>query len=106
MDGYHKFCEINTALVIMDRFYYCQMTVPWEKWMTTIFIFMPETRGIMDLMSATGMVNWLNTFEKRDDCKCLFQRNTISFKKLDHCKQPPGIMIVPLKYMTASAPLK
>ena len=39
-------------------------------------------------------------FEKRDDYKCLFQRNT------QHCKWRPETMTVPLKCMAASAPLK
>ena len=57
-------------------------------------------------MTATGIANQLNTFEKRDDCKCLFQRNTVPMEILDHCKWPPEIMTVPLKWMAASAPLK
>ena len=40
---------------------------------------------------------------KKDDCKCLFQRNTVPLKIVDHCKWPPEIMTVLLKYMAASA---
>ena len=28
-------------------------------------------------MAATGIPNERNTFETRDDCKCLFKRNTV-----------------------------
>ena len=48
----------------------------------------------------------LNIFEKRDDCKYLFQRNTVPLKIRDHRKWPPEIMTVPFKYMAASALLK
>ena len=57
-------------------------------------------------MAATGFVNYLNTYEKRDDCKGLFQRNTMPLKILNHCKLPPEIMMVTLKCMAAIAPLK
>ena len=57
-------------------------------------------------MAATGLVNWLNTYEKKDDCKCLFKRNTVPLKILDHCKWPPEIIMVPLEYMAANATLK
>ena len=57
-------------------------------------------------MAAIGLVNKLNTYEKKDDCKCLFKRNTVPLKILDHCKSPPEIMMVPLKCMAASTPLK
>ena len=57
-------------------------------------------------MAATGLVNQLNTYEKRDDCKCLFKRNTVPLKILDHRKWPPEIMMLPLKCMAANAPLK
>ena len=42
----------------------------------------------------------------RDDYKCLFQRKTVPWKIVDHCKWPPEIMTVPLKCIAASAPLK
>ena len=57
-------------------------------------------------MATTGIANYINTFEKRGDYKCLFQINIVHLKILDHCKRPPEIMTVPLKYMAASAPLK
>ena len=57
-------------------------------------------------MAATGLGNQLNSYEKRDDCKCLFKRNTVALKKLDHCKWPPEVMMVTLKCIIASAPLK
>ena len=31
----------------------------------------------IEWMAATGITNQLNTFENGDDCKCLFQRNTV-----------------------------
>ena len=36
----------------------------------------------------------------------LFKRNTVPLKILDHCKWPPEKMIVQIKCMAASAPLK
>ena len=57
-------------------------------------------------MAATGLVNQLSTYEKRDDCKCLFKRKTVPLKILDPCKWSPKMMIVPLKCMAASATLK
>ena len=57
-------------------------------------------------MAATRLVNYLNTYENRDDCKCLFNRNTVPLKILDQCKWPPEKMMVQLKYMAASAPFK
>ena len=35
--------------------------------------------------------------KKRDDCKCLFRRNTVPLKILGHCKRPPELMMVPPK---------
>ena len=60
----------------------------------------------IEWIAATGVADQPNTFEKRDDCKCLFQRNTVPLKILGHCKKFPEIMMVPLKCMAASAPLK
>ena len=57
-------------------------------------------------MAATGLVDLLNTYEKRVDCKCLFKRNTVPLKTQDHCKWPPEKVMVQLKCMAASAPLK
>ena len=62
-------------------------------------------------MATTGLVKKvpmkvLNTYEKRNDCKCLFKRNTVPLKIQDHCKRPPEKMMVLLKCMAASAPLK
>ena len=57
-------------------------------------------------MAATGLVNQLNTYEKRDDYKCLFKRNTVHLKILDCCELPPEIMMVPPKCMAASATSK
>ena len=52
------------------------------------------------------MMNSLNIFENRDDCKSLFQRKTLTLKILDRCIWPPEIMIVLVKCTAASAPLK
>ena len=41
-----------------------------------------------------------------DDCRCLFKKNTVPLKILDHCKWPPEMMMVSLKCMAASAPLE
>ena len=39
--------------------------------------------------------------EKRDGCKCLFKRNTVPLKILDHWNWTPEIMMIPLKCMAA-----
>ena len=39
-------------------------------------------------MVAAGLANKLNTFENRDDCKCLFKRKTVPLKIQVHCKWP------------------
>ena len=58
-------------------------------------------------MAATGLVCKLTLYlQKRDNCKCLFKRNTVLLKILDHCKWPTEIMVVQFKCMIASAPLK
>ena len=45
--------------------------------------FIIEKGPFVELMTATGMTN--QVFEYRNDCKCLFQRNTLSLKMLvDH----------------------
>ena len=69
-------------------------------------ITLTEKEPFIEWMATTGIANYINTFEKRDDYKCLFQINTVLLKILDHCKRPPEIMTVPLKCMAASAPLK
>ena len=38
-------------------------------------------------------------------CACL-KKNRVPLKILDHCNEPPEIMVVPLKCMAASAPLE
>ena len=55
-------------------------------------------------MAATGdeltKYHW-----KQIRLQVLFQRNTVPFKILDHCKLPPEIMTVLLKCFAANAPL-
>ena len=46
------------------------------------------------------------SLKKKNDCKCLFQINRVLLKILDHFKWPPERMMVPLKCMVASVPLK
>ena len=43
---------------------------------------------------------------KKGWLQVLVQRNTVSSKILYYCKWPPGMMMVPLKYMAGSAPSK
>ena len=57
-------------------------------------------------MAATVTANKLNTIQKRDNYKCVLQRNTVPLKISCYCKRPPEIMKVPLKCMTANVPLK
>ena len=68
--------------------------------------FIIEKWPFVECMTATGMANYLSIFENRNDCKYLFQQNTVPAKILYHCKWPPEIMTVPLKYKAASALLK
>ena len=72
-------------------------------WLQLLFYNRKSTIRRMD--DCNWMLNELNIFENRDDRKCLFQRNT-ALKIQDHCKRPPEIMTLPLKYMASSAPLK
>ena len=65
-----------------------------------------EKEPFIEWTATTGIANYINTFDKRDDYKYLFQINTVLLKILDHCKRPPEIMTVPLKCMAASALLK
>ena len=67
--------------------------------------FIIEKWPFIEWIAATGIANKLNIFEKRDDCKCLFHRNAVPLKKLEHCKWSPELITVPLKYMTAGVPL-
>ena len=61
----------------------------------------------IEWMAATRMKNYNSVSLKRGmDCKCLFQRNTVPLKELGHYKWPPEKIMVPLKCMAASAPLK
>ena len=51
--------------ISLPQFLLCKSTVNLKKW-----------------RAATGIVNQLNTFEKRDDCKCLLpKRNTLENTK-------------------------
>ena len=56
--------------------------------------FIIEKGEFVKWMAATGITNKLNTYEKRHDCKCLFQGNIVLSKILDHCKWPPEKMTV------------
>ena len=67
-------------------------------------IFIIENKGsLMEIMTPNGIVNYINTFVKRAGCKSFFK---VPSKTMYYCKWPPEIMMVPLKYMAASAPLK
>ena len=50
--------------------------------------------------------DYVNTFEKREGYRCLFQRKAVTLNIPDHCKWPSEIMAAPLKCMAANAPLK
>ena len=70
------------------------------------YSFIIQKEPFIKWMAATRIANQLNTLEKMDGCKCLFQRNRVPLKILDHFKWFPEIMAVLLKCITASAPLK
>ena len=54
-------------------------------------------------MAATELVNYLNTYKKRNHCKYLFKGNTVPLKTQDYRKWSPEIMMVALKCIAASA---
>ena len=60
------------------------------------YCFIIEKGQFIEWTAITGLANQLNTFEK----------NTLPLKILDHCNGPPEIMMLPLKFMVASAPLE
>ena len=60
----------------------------------------------IEWMAATQIASKLNTFEKRNDYQCLFQRNTVPLDIIGHWKRPPEIMMVTLKCIAVNAPLK
>ena len=65
----HAWNQAGIAISIYDisllPFLFCKSTVNLKKWRT-----------------ATGIANQLNTFEKRDDCKCLLpEHNTLENTK-------------------------
>ena len=51
------------------------------------YSFKIEKEPFIELIAPTGIRNELNTFEKRYDNKCLFQRNTVLLKILDQHKR-------------------
>ena len=57
-------------------------------------------------MAATALrINSIPLKKEMTASACL-KKNTVPLKILDHCKWPPKIMMVPLKCMPASVPLK
>ena len=116
MDGCNKGCEINSALDTMGRFRCSReitITPPvlkkyskYERMCGCNCSFIIEKEPFVEWMTATGTANKLNTFENRDNCKCLFQRKTVPLKILNHCKRPPEKMTVPFKCTDATASLK
>ena len=59
----------------------------------------------MDDWDQNAKINSVS-FKKRNYFKCLFQRNTVLLKIIDHHKWPPEVMAVQHKCMGASASLK
>ena len=60
----------------------------------------------IEWMAATRIASKLNTFEKRTDCMCLFQRNTVPLEILGHWERPSEIMMVTHKCIAVNGPLK
>ena len=68
---------------------------------------MPETKQVslsitIKICSNSSFVEWMatsemenkpNIFEKRNSCKCLFQRNRVALKILYHCKWSTEIIL-------------
>ena len=65
------------------------------------YSFIIEKGQFIEWMAATRTANQLNTFEKRDGYKCLFQRNTIPLRNTRSLQ-----VTVTRKCTAASTPLK
>ena len=93
--------------MISPCYYFCSAkTSKFEGTSGCSYSFIIQKEPFIKWMAATRIANQLNTLEKMDGCKCLFQKNRVPLKILDHCKWFPEIMAVLLKCITASAPLK
>ena len=91
----------------MDGNLYCQVTGYGGRMRDCNCAFIIADIGsLIEWITATGITNQLNIFEKRVDSKSLIQRNTVPSKILYHCKWPPKTMMVLLKVIDASASLK
>ena len=54
--------------------FYCNCSFLIEKW------------SFNKWMALPGVAKLTQYHERRDDCKCLFERNTVALKKINHCK--------------------
>ena len=93
---------INNYDISLLQFLFCKNTVNLKEWVAPL--------ALLFCYSSMDGCNWncelSQYFWKRDDCKCLFQRNTVLLKTVGHCKRPSEIMMVLHKCMAASSPLK
>ena len=62
--------------IYLLQFLFYKNTVNLKECMAAM-LFYNKKRAIIEWMAVTGFANKLNTFEKRDNCRCLFQRNTV-----------------------------
>ena len=85
------------------QFLFCKNTIKLREFLAAFALLLCySSNGWLQLelrINAISLKKWMTA-------KCLFQRNTVSLKILGHCKTPPEIIMVPLKYIAASAPLK
>ena len=86
--------KISNWDISLLQFMFCKNTVNLKEFLTAFSLsFCYSLNGWLQLKLQINLIS----FEKRDDCKCLFRRNTVPLKILGHCKRPPELMMVPLK---------
>ena len=85
------------------QFLFCKINL--KEWVAAITLFQ-EKKFIHRVHGWNWTCELTLYLWKKDNCKCLFKRNTVPMKILDHCKWPPETMMVQLKCMAAISPLK
>ena len=89
---------INNYDISLLQFLFCKNTVNLKECLAAFaLLFCFSSNGWLQLELRINSIPW-------DDCKCLFQRKTVPLKIPGHCERQ--IMMLPLKFMATSAPLK
>ena len=83
---------ISNYDIFLLQFLFCKNTVNLKECLAAFaLLFCYSSNGWLQLELLNTLI--LNTFEKIDECKCLFQRNTATLKILGHCKGSSVIMM-------------